>query len=56
VTETIEPTTDLEREYAQTFSVLVVRPLPDNMSLAQPSPYSAVPAVVTYGAYESPIA
>jgi len=30
-------------------------PLPDNTSLAQPSPFKIFPTVVTYGAYEEPI-
>ena len=30
-------------------------PLPDNTSLAQPSPFTVYPTVVTYSAYEEPI-
>jgi len=30
-------------------------PLPDNVSLAQPSPFKVYPTVVTYSAYEEPI-
>ena len=30
-------------------------PLPDNTSLAQPSPFRVLPTVVTYSAYEEPI-
>ena len=31
------------------------RMLPDNTSLAQPSPFKVFPTVVTYSAYEEPI-
>ncbi len=30
-------------------------PLPDNTSLAQPSPFRILPTFVTYSAYEEPI-
>ena len=30
-------------------------PLPDNASLAQPSPFKVFPTFVTYSAYEEPI-
>lgn len=30
-------------------------PLPDNASLAQPSPFRVYPTIVTYSAYEEPI-
>ena len=30
-------------------------PLPDNTSLAQPSPFKIYPTFVTYSAYEEPI-
>ncbi len=30
-------------------------PLPDNTSLAQPSPFKVYPTIVTYSAYEEPI-
>ena len=32
-----------------------ISPLPDNASLAQPSPLTIFPTVVTYSAYEEPI-
>jgi len=30
-------------------------PLPDNTSLAQPSPFRVFPTIVTYNVYEEPI-
>ena len=32
-----------------------ISPLPDNASLAQPSPFKVFPTFVTYSAYEEPI-
>ena len=49
--------TKLEIQYAEIVKQLQTTfgPLPDNTSLAQPSPFKVFPTVVTYGAYEEPI-
>jgi len=47
----------LEIQHAEIISQmqLTFRPLPDNASLAQPSPFTVFYTVVTYSAYEEPI-
>jgi hypothetical protein len=46
-----------EAQYAEIVKQLQTSfgPLPDNSSLAQPTPLKVFPTVVTYGAYEEPI-
>ena len=47
----------LETQYEEIFKQIQTTfgPLPDNSSLAQPTPLKVFPTVVTYGAYEAPI-
>lgn len=49
--------TKLEVQYAEIVKQLQTTfgPLPDNTSLAQPSPFRVLPTFVTYSAYEEPI-
>jgi len=48
--------TKLEKQYEELFTpIFHIEPIPDNYSLAQPSPYENVISVVTNGAYEEPI-
>ena len=51
------PSSKLEVQYAEIFKQLTTTfgPLPDNTSLAQPSPFKVLPTLVTYGVYEKPI-
>lgn len=48
------PNTNLEVQYLELFKQLGTTPipLPDNVSLAQPSPFKAVPTIATSGIYE----
>jgi hypothetical protein len=47
----------LEIKYAEIFKQLntTYTPLPDNTSLAQNSPFTIYPTIVTYSIYENPI-
>ena len=50
-------TTKLEEQYLEIVKQITTTfgPLPDNTSLAQPSPFRVLPTLVTYGAYDPPI-
>ncbi len=57
LTKQLNRKTNLEIQHAEIIKLLqpTFRLLPDNASLAQPSPLTVLPTVVTYSAYEEPI-